>query len=378
MFNKYPYSDVHEINLDWVIDVCRKAESQLTAIGESVSDVLERWKNDGTLSDIIDKNTPKGITLCFGDSYLEGITAGGRVLSWGDALDNIGYNVRKYARGGSGFLVSNEGVNFDTLLSNAINDNNYNHGDVSSVIMAAGYNDNPSNVGDLIMSIDSWCKRAKSAFPNATVYLAYIATRGTRGAFRTMQNLNAYLYSYSSAVNLGDLSSCLIKYDGTMYVSSDKIHPTQVGYTRIANAIHNAINGNHMLGCFYNLSFTSDGTGFFFLSAENGRCTLHTLYHQFSIPSGQTCDGDKVNFTISDTRPFFKNLDRHMASVTIPVVIVRYGTNFVNGFCEISFNDGVAEFRLTGVKADGSGYVDDCRGFFTYSGNYPAWSTALF
>lgn len=51
IFNHGPYTDLHRLNLDWMIQVLKKIDDE--NIRQYVADKLVEWLNDGTLSDII-------------------------------------------------------------------------------------------------------------------------------------------------------------------------------------------------------------------------------------------------------------------------------------------------------------------------------------
>ena len=51
IFNHGPYTDLHRLNLDWMIGVLKKIDDE--NIREYIAEKLTQWLNDGTLSDII-------------------------------------------------------------------------------------------------------------------------------------------------------------------------------------------------------------------------------------------------------------------------------------------------------------------------------------
>lgn len=59
MYNKYPYTDFHEMNDDWIINTVKEYTEKYNdidqAIVDNLSEILLEWKDDGTLSDIINQ-----------------------------------------------------------------------------------------------------------------------------------------------------------------------------------------------------------------------------------------------------------------------------------------------------------------------------------
>ena len=51
IFNHGPYTDLHRLNLDWMIQVLKKIDDE--NIQQYIIDKLVEWLNDGTLSEII-------------------------------------------------------------------------------------------------------------------------------------------------------------------------------------------------------------------------------------------------------------------------------------------------------------------------------------
>ena len=59
IFNHGPYTDLHRLNLDWMINVLKKIDDE--NIRQYVIDKLVEWLNDGTLSDIITEDVLENI-----------------------------------------------------------------------------------------------------------------------------------------------------------------------------------------------------------------------------------------------------------------------------------------------------------------------------
>ena len=105
-FSNFPYTDFHNLNLDWVLDTVKdlniKWDDYYTQWNQWQTDVqnyidnldyisaidnyLDALKANGELSDIVDTwLTDYGI-ITIGDSYGEGYTPDGMVKPWCDIL----------------------------------------------------------------------------------------------------------------------------------------------------------------------------------------------------------------------------------------------------------------------------------------------------
>lgn len=398
MFNKYPYSDVHELNLDWVIEICRKAESQLSAIGNSVSEVLEGWKEDGTLQQMVNDNLAVNLSeindkitaltnnitslsnslagkenkiknvVCIGDSYLEGYTPDGNISGWGDRLASLsGWTVHKYYKGGAGFTNTVDNINFTSLLNSAKNgvpDANK----IDLVIVAGGYNEGSGIVRN---NVKNWVDTAHNYFPNAIISVGYIAVHGTRSVYSVNASVVAYTQEISGCMSLGDLSGALIS-DLTLNVSSDGIHPNGTGQSMIASAIYNAVRGVRHVTNIRSASVRTDDEGFLFFSCANNNLLFTTINGGTGgsgLLSG-VCDGETLNYKHS-ARPLFKNLKGDIGCEPVIPVIVYNGSNqFSEGTARIVFNGGYAEYYITALNTDRSNYFQNATGFKYIKGNH--------
>lgn len=90
-WNNFPFTNFHELNLDWIIetvknlktgfaDVVKKVNDAVQEIPKEVDNVLNGWKNDGTLGTMID-------TLYGGLSYLD-VMKGKTIYVLGDSLSD--------------------------------------------------------------------------------------------------------------------------------------------------------------------------------------------------------------------------------------------------------------------------------------------------
>lgn len=55
LFEHFPYTNFHELNLDWILEKMKELEVTNESLENKILDILNDWKNDGTLSELINK-----------------------------------------------------------------------------------------------------------------------------------------------------------------------------------------------------------------------------------------------------------------------------------------------------------------------------------
>lgn len=197
--------------------------------------------------------TPLGKNyLLIGDSYLEGYSADGDVISWGEYLQTymgITYNsVIKY-KGGIGFIPYDFGsgeIGFESL---ALNANIPDPNTVTHIVVCGGYNDAVRSASqgesEILNRIESFVVNVSEKYPNANIYIGMIGYRNNdetvlsriRGA-----GLSAYQtgnrYGRDDKVRyLNNVEWTLVSAD----MSSDGYHPNAVGQLKLGLNIKNAL-----------------------------------------------------------------------------------------------------------------------------------------
>ena len=74
---EYPYTNFHELNLDWILKEMQKSREEVKNISEEIMNKLEQWKDDGTLAEIIGALTD---SVIFANTTKE-IISGGTIVS---------------------------------------------------------------------------------------------------------------------------------------------------------------------------------------------------------------------------------------------------------------------------------------------------------
>lgn len=265
-FSNFPYTDFHNLNLDWVLattkDLNTKWDEYYTQWNKWQSDVqnyidnldymkaiddyLDALKESGELSDIIDTWLTEYGIITIGDSYGEGYTPDGMVKPWCDILhenyfSDASFYVNK-SKGGSGFGAN---THFSALLSEAISglsDKQKKH--VKYVVVAGGWNDQSVDVS-LIKSGIKDTIDLMDQLPNATLYIGWIATPiigfTTREKVKAYMDIKTLYETYWGKFKFLSGADSALRWVGVL--SSDKIHPNESGQYSIADMIYKAMCG---------------------------------------------------------------------------------------------------------------------------------------
>ena len=192
------------------------------------------------------------VTICVGDSYGVGITAGGQTIGWCDRLRNLmnlsNNEYYKIVEGGAGFITKGENNhNFLELLQENISSIT-NKELVKNIIVCAGYNDRFQNGPDINSAINNFILYCKNNFPNAKIYIGMCAVNSGVGS--EQNNIRKSLYndvirSYQNCINYGGIYLNNIEYVLRNYkdfMSTDNVHPNIQGYDNLAYHILQCLN----------------------------------------------------------------------------------------------------------------------------------------
>lgn len=265
-FSNFPYTDFHELNLDWLLgtvkDLDTKWDSYYTQWNKWQADVqnyidnldyiaaidnyLDALKASGELSDIIDTWLTDYGLITIGDSYGEGYTPDGMVKPWCDILhdqyfSDASFYVNK-SLGGSGFGAN---THFSALLSEAITGlSDKQKKQVKYVVVAGGWNDQfiaASTVNSGIKDVIN----LMSQLPNATLYIGWIATPiigfTTVAKVKTYNEIKTLYKTYWGKFKYLSGADSALRW--VSLLASDNIHPNATGQSSIADMIYKAMGG---------------------------------------------------------------------------------------------------------------------------------------
>lgn len=265
-FSNFPYTDFHNLNLDWTLETTKDLNTKwddyykqwnqwqqdvqnyidnLDYIG-AIDAYLDGLKNSGELSDIIDTWLTDYGLITISDSYGEGYTPDGMVKPWCDILheqyfSDASFYVNK-SKGGSGFGAN---THFSELLTQAIATlTDKQKQQVKYVVVGGGWNDQSIAVSTVNSGIKDVIN-LMSQLPNATLYIGWIATPII--GFTTVAKVKAYneiktLYeTYWGKFKFLSGADSALRWTGVL--ASDNIHPNASGQASIADMIYKSIGG---------------------------------------------------------------------------------------------------------------------------------------
>ena len=192
------------------------------------------------------------VTICVGDSYGVGITAGGQTIGWCDRLRNLmnlsNNEYYKIVEGGTGFVTKGENNHTFLELLQANISSITNKNIVKNIIVCAGYNDRLQNGTDINSAINNFITYCKNNFQNAKIYIGMCAVNSGVGS--EQNNIRKSLYndvlrSYQNCINYGGIYLNNIEYvlrNYADFMSSDNVHPNIQGYDNLANHIFQCLN----------------------------------------------------------------------------------------------------------------------------------------
>lgn len=326
-FRNYPSSQMSDLNLDWIIDNVKKAVAAVEEVTKEWSDIkgtlqkiiedeLKKELDSGEIGRVVSKAVKDGLataskytdrsrrtfdfngkTICIGDSYGEGYNPDGNVTGWPTLVKSyLGLtddNFFSNSLGGAGFI---NGTTFATLLNQT--SNHFKNEEVTNVIVCGGFNDINNSDTDLINAIFNFKKQANTLYPNAQIFVGFIAN-STKMDSRIGLIVPRDAYCSGCKYNgITYLSGCENALHATSMFGSDGVHPNTWGEESIAKAISNAIlNGYasviHAGVKITNVSFKNGFTGSTIIetSQYNDSCAF---YGSFSMnrTSDFTMKGD--------------------------------------------------------------------------------------
>lgn len=326
-FRNYPSSQMSDLNLDWIIESVKKAADGVDIVTKEWSDIkgtaqkivedeVRKELNSGEIGRVLDEAVKNGLstarsytdrsrrtfdfngkTICIGDSYGEGYNPDGNVTGWPTLVKSyLGLtddNFFSNSLGGAGFI---NGTTFATLLNQT--SNHFKNDEVTNIIVCGGFNDINKSDADLINAIFNFKKQANALYPNAQIFVGFIANSvklDSRVGLIAPRDAYCSACEYNGITYLSGVENAL---HSTSMFGSDEIHPNTWGEESIAKAISNAIlNGYasviHAGVKITNVSFKNGFTGSTIIetSQYNDSCAF---YGSFSMnrTSDFTMNGD--------------------------------------------------------------------------------------
>ena len=256
LFTNFPYTNNHELNLDWVLEKIGLVDSSVESVAASAAaaesastEAASSATSAAESADIAKTFATRGRRYIFlGDSYADGWNpeGGPNIDSWVDYIKSyLGLNDYSYYTshaGGTGFTVTGQtGYTFAGLLTQlapSVED----AGGITDIVVLGGYNDR-NNSGSIRSTINSFRATAKNLFPNATVRVGWIGRNVS--ATKTSDTVNA-LFSSSQEYVKADISYLHGIENAARRIDqffNDGVHPNETGQQDIAVALMQCLTG---------------------------------------------------------------------------------------------------------------------------------------
>lgn len=288
--------------------------------------------------------------VTIGDSYGTGEASGviGKNTPWTSLLQTY-LNPNLYytkSQGGAGLLTGSK--TFLTLLNevaDTITDNNKLL--ITHVLLAGGYNDKGNTIANNSTALQTFISRAKSVFPNATVYIACIGWSAESNVISAISNNVVPAYT-----DVGRYGACYINNINYAFHKTswfdDLVHPNQDGQNYITSQLINGLLSGSADVIYPLIKFKIG-------NVDAGYCTLHNdtiqlMFDKMEFPSVPTpsggnpvllgtLDNDYINAIQSPTYNSFPVMF-FMADIT------GSGTKFINGIGIITINGKNVYFTI--------------------------------
>lgn len=239
LFNQFPFTNFHEMNLDWIINQIKNNTNDIKTNSDNIktnTENIEKIENE--IGEFKDR-----FFLCLGDSY--GAFQDASLRHWPEYFAeyaNIDNNhIFNYCVNGAAFAHqygNNYIDHFNTFISE-----NPDYGKITDIIICGGLNDSsPYEIEHLDNAINAFVIHAKNMIKNCEIHIGYCGYGNDNNetiAGRTAQFRLVACEIYQSAGKYG----CKIL-NGTQYVLHDKklmftdeIHPNEAGAKKLGEAV---------------------------------------------------------------------------------------------------------------------------------------------
>lgn len=276
-FENLPYSNYHDLNLDWILNTLKKSVDEANAAKDYASNIKQLVDNfnvsaevakqindmyaDGRMQTLVNNSIAPDIILIgdsFGQGYTPGVTPGKGWTAWFKESYRLPCKIYDYSLDGACFLADSD-RNFTTMLDVMANRSDINNDKIGYVIVIGGTNDAlRDSLAGLPSRITNFYTKASTLFPRAKVILGYtsnITSYGSKSYSELKLNqlacLNKYKANYEGIGYIDDIDLVLLQPEYNI-VSSDGVHPIQHGYELIGKYVAKYLLGG---SCSYNSGY---------------------------------------------------------------------------------------------------------------------------
>ena len=223
IFNDFPYSNLHNENLQWIIDGLKQTESNIDDINNSIKQINSDIENLDLPANItqITSNFKNDYFIICGDSYC---VERNDYKTWPmllrDRLNLPEINYQNISIGGYGF-VGESGTHLSQLMAAEIQADVKK---VTKIFVGCGYNDRNATVSAINEAMIQYDKYVRSTFPNAEITLIFAACDNNRANWENLAKVKL-AYAYGSRLGWAVIDiHCFI--GGMYYMRDDGHHPS--------------------------------------------------------------------------------------------------------------------------------------------------------
>lgn len=259
MLREFPYSNFHEVNLDWVIGEVKKLYEQtgnlqeavdgiINRVDQTVAQEIQRLYNDGSLLRLLRRRY-----VFLADSYGD-YTISGAHYSWTESViakmglsSDVAIAINQPSRGFCSDVYQPTVGTFLSGLRNAVESRTIpNPNEITDIIICAGTNDATAikygsiTAQNIDAAIAEFMGYVKTVFPSAKVGLGFISTVAQANF------VNGYNQTLNIFRECGKHGAYYLK--GLEYVlrgqglaDSTGIHPSPEGFAKLTGSIIDAI-----------------------------------------------------------------------------------------------------------------------------------------
>lgn len=321
LFEHFPYTNFHELNLDWVIDFARTAKLDIDATKELVSNLvknqpaeiqravnaeLQNMANNGVFEDVAERYITPHVNglgksgldlhkiLFIGDSFLGDWYSGysNFAVYFANMLGlvrDVDYKI--YSFGGAGYVAgeTNTHQNYEQLFTGTIVPE---LGDTissySAVIIFSGPNDYNQTYETEYGAVWSLLTTIKNKMPQAAIIGLNGATLDQK--YNSTQFATNDAYADFGAVTFPNAAYWMIGQDA-MFMD-DHLHPNEKGMKHIAGMLYNAIKSGD--DSCYHIHFYEEGVNRLLIVVRNSVASV------FAITNISEATVSKVFYTLPD------------------------------------------------------------------------------
>lgn len=315
IFEHFPYTNFHELNLDWVIDFARSTKLDSETTKELVTNLLKNQPAEvqravnAELQQMVDNGVFNNISEKYITPHVDGLTKSGldlhKILFIGDSFLGDWYNgysnfavyfadmlglvrdvdYKIYSFGGAGYIAGDNQThqNYEQLFTNTIVPQ---LGDTissySAVIVFSGPNDYNQAYGDEYGAITSFLTAIKNRMPQAAIIGLNGATLDQK--FNSTQSASNDAYADFGAVTFPNAAYWMIGRDDMF--TDDHIHPNEKGMRHIAGMFYNAIKSGDDSTVHYH--FFQNGDDKVVITVHNAVAEIYAIANISEAKSSHT------------------------------------------------------------------------------------------